>query len=103
VVEMAAPVPTTSPPSRCRAGATDAMGHHDAGFYINCHGRYRICILICYGEFPKRNCRVTAGYGIGFVLGVVVWIDEVVFIKTNGTRMTQIARIRADLGILIET
>jgi len=27
---------------------------------------------------------VTAGYGIGLVLGVVVWIDEVVFIKSKG-------------------
>jgi hypothetical protein len=35
------------------------------------------------------------------VLGVVVWIDEVVFIKSKGTRMPLIARIRADLGVLI--
>jgi len=34
-------------------------------------------------------------------MGVVVWVDEVIFIKLNGTRMTRIARIRADLGFLI--
>jgi len=46
---------------------------------------------------------MTAGYGIGWVLGVVVWIDEVVFIKLNGTRMTRmtrIARINTDFSII---
>jgi hypothetical protein len=42
--------------------------------------------------------RLTTGYGFGVVLGVVVWIDEVVFIKSKGTRMPLIARICADLG-----
>jgi hypothetical protein len=32
-------------------------------------------------------------------LGVVVWIDEVGFIKSKGTRMPLIARICADLGV----
>jgi hypothetical protein len=32
-------------------------------------------------------------------LGVVVWIDEVGFIKSKGTRMPRIARIRADLEV----
>jgi hypothetical protein len=35
------------------------------------------------------------------VLGEVVWNDEVVFIKSKGTRMTLIARIRAE-GFLIQ-
>jgi len=37
--------------------------------------------LICCGGFHKSGAEVTAGYGIGWVLGVVAWIDEVVFIK----------------------
>jgi hypothetical protein len=44
----------------------------------------------------------TTGYGIGWVLDVVVWIDEVVFIKSKGTRMPQIARMRADLEVMIQ-
>jgi hypothetical protein len=35
-------------------------------------------------------------------LNVVVWIDEIVFIKPNGTQMTRIQRIRTDLGFLIQ-
>jgi hypothetical protein len=50
------------------------------------------------GDFINGVADVTAGYGIGLVLDVVVWIDDAVFIKSNGTRMTLIARIRADLG-----
>ncbi len=42
------------------------------------------------GEFINGVAEVTAGYGIGWVLDVVVWVDEVVFIKSKGTRMTQI-------------
>jgi len=37
------------------------------------------------------------------VMGVVVWVDEIVFIKLKGTRMTRIARIRADLGFQIKS
>ena len=45
---------------------------------------------------------MTAGYGTDWVLSVVVWGgDEIVFIKSKGTRMTRIARIRADLSHLI--
>jgi hypothetical protein len=47
---------------------------------------------LLWGISKTESHRVAAEHGIGFVLGVVVWIDEVVFIKTNGTR------IRADLG-----
>jgi hypothetical protein len=55
-------------------------------------------INLLWGISKTESHRVAAEHGIGFVLGVVVWIVEVIFIKTNGTRMTQIARIRADLG-----
>jgi hypothetical protein len=41
---------------------------------------------------------VTAGYGIGWIIGMFVLVEEKVFIKPNRTRMTLIARIRADLG-----
>jgi hypothetical protein len=44
---------------------------------------------------------VAAGYGIGLFFCVVVWVYEIIFIKLNRTRMTLIARIRADLGFLI--
>jgi hypothetical protein len=45
---------------------------------------------------------VQRGYGIGWVLGVVIWIDEEVFIRSKGTRIPLIGRIRTDLGVLIK-
>jgi len=33
-------------------------------------------------------------------MGVVVWVEEIVFIKTKGTRMTRIRRIFTDLRFL---
>ena len=41
---------------------------------------------------------MTAGYGRGWFMGMVVWVEEIVFIKSKGTRITRIARIRTDLG-----
>lgn len=51
-------------------------------------------------NFINRGTGVTAGSGKGWVMSMVDWAEEIVFIKTNGTRMTWIARIRADLGFL---
>jgi len=35
---LAASVPTSRLPGKCRAGATDAMVHPDACFHMDCHG-----------------------------------------------------------------
>ena len=53
-------------------------------------------------DFINGGAEMTAGSGIGWVLGFVVWGDEIVSIKSKGTRMLRIARIRADLGFLIQ-
>ena len=42
-----------------------------------------VLIGFVVGDFINGVAKVTAGYGIGWVLSVVVWIDEVVFIKSR--------------------
>ncbi len=41
---------------------------------------------------------MAAGYVRSWVMDVVVWVEEIVFIKSKGTRMPRIRRIRTDLG-----
>jgi hypothetical protein len=38
----------------------------------------------------NRCSDVTAGYGKGYIMSMVVWFEEIVFIKPKGTRMTRI-------------
>ncbi|MCG2737526.1 MAG: hypothetical protein L6282_14175 [Candidatus Methanoperedenaceae archaeon] len=46
---------------------------------------------------------VTAGYEKGYIIGMVVWVEEIVFIKPKGTRMTRIRRILTDLRFPIQS
>jgi hypothetical protein len=59
-------------------------------------------IYLWFYDFINGGADVTAGYGRGWVMGMVVWVDEIVFIKEEGTRMARIRRIRTDLEILIQ-
>jgi hypothetical protein len=52
-------------------------------------------------DFINGGADVKAGFGRGWIMCMVVLVEELVFIKTKGTRMTRIARIRADLGFRI--
>jgi len=42
-----------------------------------------VLIGFVLGDFINGVAEVTTGYGIVWVLGMVVWIDEVVFIKSR--------------------
>jgi len=54
-------------------------------------------------DFINGGADVTAGYGLGWNMGMVVLVEEIVVIKTKGTRMPRIRRILMDLGVLIKT